>query len=70
MSVAAEEGQVVDDGDINEVVGLLDYPGNGFKVIAAMFGDENIWGALSSEEERWHTICDSWCSGDERVHNQ
>lgn len=52
MSVAAEEGQVVNDGDIYEMVGLLDDPGNGFKIIATIFGDENIWGALSTEEER------------------
>lgn len=51
VSVAAEEGQVVDDGDIYEMLGLLDDPGNRFKIIATLFGDENIWRALWSEEE-------------------
>lgn len=46
VSVAAEEGQVVDDGDIYEMLGLLDDPGNRFKIIATLFGDENIWRAL------------------------
>lgn len=46
MSTAAEEGQVVDDGDVYEMAGLLDHPGNGFKVTASMFGDENFRGAL------------------------
>lgn len=50
MGTAAEEGQVVDDGDVNEVAGLLDDPGNGFQVTTAIFGDENIWRALSTEE--------------------
>lgn len=50
MSVSAQEGQVVDDGDVYEVACLLDDSGNGFEIIAALFGDENIWGGLSSEE--------------------
>lgn len=45
VSAAAEEGQVIDDGDIYEMAGLLDDPGNGFQIIATIFGDENIWGA-------------------------
>lgn len=50
MSVPAQEGQVVDDGDVYEVACLLDDSGNGFEVIATLFGDENVWGGLSSEE--------------------
>ena len=62
VSVAAKEGQVIDDGDIYEMAGLLDDPGNGFQIIATIFGDENIRGALSTEEDTWRTIrkrC--WC---------
>lgn len=49
VSVSAQEGHVVDDGDVNEMVCLLYHSGNGFKIIAAIFGDENIWGGLSSQ---------------------
>lgn len=50
MGAAAEEGQVVDDGDVDEMPGLLDDPGNGFQVTATISGDENIWGALERKD--------------------
>lgn len=36
--------------------GLLNDPGNGFQITATVFGDEHIWGALSTEEETRETI--------------
>lgn len=35
---------------------LLYDSGNGFKIIAAMFGDEGLWGGLSPEEETQNYI--------------
>lgn len=49
MSVSAQEWQVVGNGDIYEVVRLLYDSGDGFKIIAAIFGDENVWGGLPSD---------------------
>lgn len=52
MSVSAQEWQVVDEGDVYEVVSLLYDPGDGFKVVAAVFGDEDVRRGLSSDTEQ------------------
>lgn len=49
MSVSAQEWQIVGDGDIYELGCLLYDSGDGFKIIAAIFGDENVWGGLPSD---------------------
>lgn len=49
MSVSAQEWQVVGDGDIYELARLLYDSGDGFEIIAAIFGDENVWGGLPSD---------------------
>lgn len=50
-STSAGERQVVDNGDVYEMLRFLYDSGNGIKIVAAMFGDESIWGGLSPEEE-------------------
>lgn len=52
MGVSAQEWQVVDDGDVYEVFGLLYDPGDGFKVVAAVFGDEDVRRGLSLNTEQ------------------
>lgn len=55
-STSAHERQVVDDRDVYEMLCLLYDSGNGFKILAAMFGDEGLWGGLSPEEETQNYI--------------
>jgi len=43
LSAAAEERQIINNGDVYEMAGLLDDPGNGLQITATIFGDENIW---------------------------
>lgn len=50
MSVSAQEGQVVNDGDVNETLCLLYDSGNGFKIIATAFRNEKLWRGLSLDE--------------------
>lgn len=52
MGVSAQQRQVVDDGDVYEVLGLLYDPGDGFKVVAAVFGDEDVRRGLSSDTKQ------------------
>lgn len=60
MSVSAEEGQVVEDRYIDEMVRLQNDFGNSFKIIATIFRDENIWGGLSSEMRKQQRLLASW----------
>lgn len=39
------------------MVGLLDDPGDGLKVVAAIFGDEDVRRGLSSDTESSHRLC-------------
>lgn len=52
MGVSAQEWQVVDDGDVYEVLSLLYDPGDGFKVVAAVFGDEDVRRGLSTHKKQ------------------
>lgn len=48
-SAFVSEGQIISDGDIYEMLGLVDDLGNGLQITATMFGNKNIRRALSTE---------------------